>query len=149
MLFNCGLVIPRVDAIKEDFTGCIWVFCLGKERRIFKFSPELTLLEHFKIDSPREISAYGWAEPAAINADRNLLFYPAGMGKVGTIDVSKQLESGPEFGFCFDSATKHTIFSLTLTRNEKYLIADQGTRSIRVINVDDGSSYEERKSQKI
>ena len=38
---------------------------------------------------------------------------------------------------------KHTIFSLALTQNEKYLIADQGSRSIRVINVDTGDSYEE------
>ena len=154
-------MIPRVDAIKEDHTGEIWVFCLGKERRIFKFSPELTLLEHYKIDSPREISAFGWADPAAINQARDLIFYPAGMGKVGTIDVRDTgSKDGPKFGYCFDSASKflfahdhisnrkiakHTIFSLTLTNNEKYLVADQGTRSIRIINVDVGTSYEERK----
>lgn len=103
------LVIPRVDAIKEDFTGAIWVFCLGKERRIFKFSPELTLLEHFKIDSPREISAFGWADPAAISKHRDIIYYPAGMGKVGTIDVSRQLKDGPEFGYCFDSASKNIV----------------------------------------
>ena len=101
-------MIPRVDAIKEDMYGSIWVFCLGKERRIFKFSPELTLLEHYKIDSPREISAFGWADPAAINNTRDIIYYPAGMGKVGTIDVRncESEDSPPEFGFCFDSASK-------------------------------------------
>ena len=54
-LFN-DVVVPRVDSIQEDFTGNLWIFSLGKERRIFKFSPELTLLEHFRIESPREIS---------------------------------------------------------------------------------------------
>lgn len=103
------LVIPRVDAIKEDFVGCIWVFCLGKERRIFKFSPELTMLEHFKIDSPREISAFGWSDPAAINSSRTVMYYPAGMGKVGTINVSEQSKDGPEMGYCFDSASKYLL----------------------------------------
>lgn len=98
-------MIPRVDAIKEDFEGNIWVFCLGKERRIFKFSPELTMLEHFKIDSPREISAFGWSDPAAINNSRTIMYYPAGMGKVGTINVSESSKDVPEMGYCFDSAS--------------------------------------------
>ena len=51
-------MVPRVDSIKEDFNGNLWIFSLGKERRIFKFSPELTLLEHYRIDSPREISKF-------------------------------------------------------------------------------------------
>jgi len=96
-------VIPRVDAIKEDFLGCIWVFCLGKERRIFKFSPELTLLDHFKIDSAREISAFGWSDPAAVNNSGDVIYYPAGMGKVGSIKVGKKEKSKPVFGFCFNS----------------------------------------------
>lgn len=108
MISNPGLilVIPRVDAIKEDHTGSIWVFCLGKERRIFQFSPELTLQQHYKIDSPREISAFGWADPATINLEKNILFYPAGMGRVGTIKISDQEDEAPEFGYCFDSASK-------------------------------------------
>lgn len=50
------LEIPRVDSIKEDANGIIWVFSFGKEKKIFEFSPKLTLLTHYCIDSDRDIS---------------------------------------------------------------------------------------------
>lgn len=91
---------------------------MGKERRIFKFSPELTLLDHFRIESPREISnrkilknfkgAFEWADPTAINSTKDIIFYPAGMGKVGIVTVTGQ-DSKPKFGYCFDSASKSIL----------------------------------------
>lgn len=50
------LEIPRVDSIQEDANGSIWVFSFGKEKKIFEFSPKLTLLTHYPIESRRDIS---------------------------------------------------------------------------------------------
>ena len=50
------LEIPRVDSIREDANGSIWVFSFGKEKKIFEFSPKLTMLTHYPIESRRDIS---------------------------------------------------------------------------------------------
>lgn len=52
------LEIPRVDSIKEDAHGSLWVFSFGKEKKIFEFSPKLTLITHYPIESRRDISKF-------------------------------------------------------------------------------------------
>lgn len=74
------LEIPKVDSIQEDANGSIWVFSFGKEKKIFEFSPKLTLLTHYSIESERDISklifyfyfknslgTYEWSNPTAIS----------------------------------------------------------------------------------
>lgn len=110
------LEVPRVDSIQEDKSGSIWVFSFGNERKIFEFSPQLTLLNSYFIDSPRAIckilinfyskACDKWSDPTALSPDKSIIYYPAGMGRIGFLDTNNGNE--PKFGYAQDKASKYT-----------------------------------------
>ena len=122
MVCKSRLAIPRVDSIQEDANGILWVFSFGREKKIFEFSPKLTLLTHYCIESDRDISkrieptnvyrlgTYEWSDPTAISLDNKTIYYPSGNGRIGYFTVNDDPEIPPTFGFAYDKFSELEIF---------------------------------------
>jgi hypothetical protein len=52
-----------------------------------------------------------------ISQDLGKIYYPAGMGRIGIMDVSDQLETGPEFSFAQDRASNLQNLTISQTYN--------------------------------
>ena len=105
--------------------------------------------EFHDIPSSREIPVYEWSDPCPINSLRDTVYFPAGLGVIGvlnirhmTVDTSSKTKSA-EITFIKDVITRHSVFDIQLTSDNKSLIIDQGARSIRVVNVQTGQTFEE------
>lgn len=147
-VYTSRVQIPQVDGIFEDKWGKIWVICLAKQTSIFKFNNILYLEESFTSATDKSSLVFDSANPCVMDAKKENIYFPSGLSEIKVLKIRKavsidQSTKTAEISTVFGSLKRALIFDMQITADDKYLIVDQGSRSVRIVDVDTGKSFEQ------
>ena len=131
--------LTGADWIAEDAWGKIWVFSFGTDKRIFKLNRELFLEEFYEIPSVAALNVQPWAIPCVINREKTSVYFPTGLNSNSILQIHAESAEGGKKSASIvpmsQVAHRKAISNLVITCDDRYLIVDQGTRSVKVIDL--------------
>ena len=147
-VFTSRVQIPQIDGIFEDSWGKVWVVSLNKQISIFKFNSNLYLEESYTDSTEKSSLVFDSANPCVMDSKRECIYFPAGLSEIKVLVIKKDKaedknEKTAEIVSLFGSLKRALIFDMQLTADDRYLIVDEGSRSIRIIDTTTRQSFEQ------
>lgn len=131
--------LTRADWIVEDYWGKLWVISFGNDNRVYKLNRELFLEEFYVIPTSNQIVVQPWASPCAVNRKKTEIYLPTGLHSNALLKIESEEPEGSKKTASLAPLNqvvhRKAISNMVLSCDDRFLIVDQGTRSIKVIDL--------------